>query len=255
MARVFALAVCLCALAGCASNGDPSKSRVERPRPAEGVLGAGIAGAARPVLDSETALRNFREAVARVEPVAEALCREMKGAEPGFPCDVRIVVDRRVDVPPNAFQTFDEAGRPTILFNVPFIATARNQDEVAFVFGHEMGHLIGEHLAKLRDGPDPRARLAEVAVAGSGEAATSGQAPAGAAGGAHGRLTYRQSYELEADLIGAEIAERAGYDPELGILVIARHTALPDDAPARDARRTHPATAERIAAIESRRGS
>jgi predicted Zn-dependent protease len=36
------------------------------------------------------------------------------------------------------------------------------------------------------------------------------------------RARYSQSYELEADVVGAFIAARAGYDPELGARVFTR---------------------------------
>lgn len=230
MLRFSVLALCACGLAGCAGDGTL----------AEGAGGESLALEAaaeaptpiRPILDADAALRNFRQAVERAEPVAEALCRERKAGDPGFPCDIQVMVDRRVDVQPNAFQTFDEAGRPVILFNVPFIATARNQAEIAFVLGHEMGHLMGGHLEKL------------LRHDSKGERAGSAQAV----------LFDRKRLELEADLVGAHVTRLAGYDPVLGARVLALHGGAGKAAETGAARPTHPDSAERIAAIAAASG-
>lgn len=198
---------------------------------------AAAGGTMRPTPADRAAARNFREAVARVKPVAETFCRERMAQDPTFPCDVRVGIDSRAGIGPNAFQTVDNAGEPIILFNMALVMTAQNQDELAFVFGHEMGHLLGGHIHRLLYGEVP-----EVAMSG---------ATCGAAGAARdpGPLTTRQEFEREADLIGAQITGRAGYDPALGVRILAR---LEEGATAGACREgTHLPSADRIEAVFS----
>jgi len=86
---------------------------------------------------------SFAEVAARIEPVAEALCRERAQV---LNCDFRVVIDLRPEPMPNAFQTVDRAGRPILGFNAALIALARNPDELAFVMGHEAAHHIEGHI-------------------------------------------------------------------------------------------------------------
>ena len=71
-------------------------------------------------------------------------------------------------------------------------------------------------------------------------------------GASLGGRAYSQSYELEADTLGAYIAARAGYDPERGARIFARPgwpaaagCCRPIPAP-RSARRPSAATAAEI---------
>jgi Zn-dependent protease with chaperone function len=94
-------------------------------------------------ITSRNAADNFIMVVRRVEPVAEQMCRERT---PRANCDFLVVVDDRPGQPPNAFQTLDRNGRPVIGFTLALLADARNQDELAFVFGHEAAHHIAGHI-------------------------------------------------------------------------------------------------------------
>ena len=64
-------------------------------------------------------------------------------------------------------------------------------------------------------------------------------------GASLGGRVYSQGYELEADQLGAYIAARAGYDPELGARVFAR----PVLAGGGGLLSTHPASAQRQAVV------
>ena len=97
---------------------------------------------------ANAAARRFISVVETVEPVAEAECRKRTS---NWPCDFRIVVDDRPDQPPNAFQTEDNLGRPIIAFTLALILSVRNDDELAFVMGHEASHHILKHLEKTRE--------------------------------------------------------------------------------------------------------
>lgn len=188
-----------------------------------------------------TAARTFIAVVERVEPVAEAYCRERR---PDLNCDFRIVIDDRAGAPPNAFHTLDrQTGQPLIGFTLSLIADARNADELAFVLGHEAAHHIAGHIPRARD----------TAMAGAlilGTLAAMGGADAGAirsaqnVGASVGARTYSRDFELEADALGTVIAFRAGYDPERGAGFFGR---LPD--PGNRFLGSHPPNAQRVGVV------
>jgi predicted Zn-dependent protease len=93
---------------------------------------------------------------------------------------------------------------------------ARNQDQLAAVIGHEIGHVTARHA-------NERVSTAMVTQTGVGIA----QAAAGAAGGATGQavgllgagatmgviLPFNRKQESEADIIGMDLMADAGFDP------------------------------------------
>ena len=186
-------------------------------------------------LDPRTAARNFATVVARMEPVVESECRVRLGGN----CDFQIIVDTSPGAPPNAFQTRDEAGRPIIAFTVPLIAMARNQDELAFVMGHEAAHHILDHIPRQR-----QTAILGAAVFGAMTAASGGDPTAIKSaqdvGAALGARTYSKDFELEADQLGTILAWNAGFDPERGAFFFER---LPD--PGNRFLGTHPPNAAR----------
>lgn len=184
--------------------------------------------------------QGFADVVARVEPVAEAECRRLR---PGQNCDFRIIVDSRPDLPPNAYQTLDDTGRPIIGFTQGLIRAARNTDELAFVMGHEAAHHIAGHI------PRAQANAAAGAVVFAGLAVlTGGDASAVRSaqeiGAAVGARAYSKDFELEADALGTVITARAGFDPVRGAEFFNR---IPD--PGDRFLGTHPPNAERIAIV------
>ena len=74
------------------------------------------------------------------------------------------------------------------------------------------------------------------------------------AGAAVGGIAYSQTYELEADMLGAYIAEAAGYDAEQGSLIFARREgggtgAMPGASNAMSLWSTHPSSPQRVATV------
>jgi predicted Zn-dependent protease len=182
----------------------------------------------------------FVSVVSRVEPVAEALCRQ-RSAEVN--CDIRIVVDDRPGQPPNAFQTVDRTGRPIVGFTIALIADTRNADEIAFVMGHEAAHHLLNHIPKRQQSAAGAAMLAG-ALARANGADAEGIRQAQAFGAEVGARSYSKEFELEADALGAEIALMAGYDPIRGAAFFSR---LPD--PGDRFLGSHPPNAERQAQV------
>lgn len=188
----------------------------------------------------QRAADNFIAVVERVEPVAERICR---AEAPGLACDYQIVVDSRAEIPPNAYQTVDRTGRPIIAFTTSLIAEARNQDELAFILGHEAAHHIAGHLPRQRESAMRGAVLAG-ALASLGGAGADAVRRAQNIGASVGARTYSKDFELEADALGTIIAFRAGYDPEHGAEYFSR---IQD--PGNMFLGTHPANAERVQTV------
>ncbi|WP_089885058.1 M48 family metallopeptidase [Citreimonas salinaria] len=211
-------------------------------------------------LSDQQAVAQFRQVVSRVEPVAERFCKQETADRENFDCDIQIVVDTSMEGR-NAYQTYNDAGKPVVGFTIPMIADARNPDELAFVLGHEMGHHIGQHSHKQQ----------QQAVAGAlilGALTAYGQASATAAnpyrytgndqrdmqnsielGAGVGQMAYSQTYELESDVIGTAITKAAGYDPVKG----ARFFARPEGKRTANGRLsfwgTHPPDEKRLATV------
>lgn len=199
-------------------------------------------GQVGPMLSPAQAAQNFAAVVSRVEPVAEAICRERTR---GVLCDLQIVIDDRPGEPPNAYQTLDASGQPVVAFTVALIADARNPDELAFVMGHEASHHIAGHIPRQQENGLRGALLAGVLASVSGaDAATAQQLQN--IGATVSARSYSKGYELEADALGAEITMRAGYDPVLGAGFFNR---LPD--PGDEFLGSHPPNAERQAQVRA----
>ena len=225
------------------------------------VLTAGLAGCVQPVVYAPSripvalpqvqpiaggrlapteAARNFLTVVQRVEPVAEAYCRQVGRVSN---CDFRIVIDDRPGQGMNAFQTVDGQGRPLLGFSIALIAEARNADELAFVMGHEAAHHIRGHIPKAQQSAATAAVLAGMIAAASG-AGQAGIDQAQQIGAGVGARSYSKEFELQADALGTEIAFDAGYDPVRGSAYFDR---LPD--PGDEFLGSHPPNAQRKSTV------
>lgn len=191
---------------------------------------------------SPQGLADFRAVVARVEPVAERQCRELK---PGLNCDFNIIVDDRAGQPPNAYQTYDKSGRPVIAFTTALMREMLNRDELAFALSHEAAHHIRGHIDQTRTSATTGAVLG--AVLGSLAGLDSqGVDLISDIGGTVGARRYSKGFELEADSLGARIAARAGYDPVRGVLYF-QDASDPGD----QFLGTHPPNADRIRTVRA----
>jgi predicted Zn-dependent protease len=119
-------------------------------------------------------------------------------------------------------------------------------DEVAMIMGHEIAHALREH-ARERVAKTNLAKYGAVAVqVFLGDAA--GQLAQ--VGGGLYSLKFGRNDETEADLIGMEIAARAGYDPRAGISLWEKMSKAGKGQPPQWLS-THPSHATRINTIRS----
>jgi predicted Zn-dependent protease len=123
-----------------------------------------------------------------------------------------------------------------------------SDDEVAMIMGHEMAHALREH-ARERMGKQTATRgLIELgsAVFGLGGLARSGLD----IGGQLLTLKYGRDDESEADLVGMELAARAGYNPRAGVSLWQKMAEASKGAPPQFLS-THPSSSTRIQDIEA----
>jgi predicted Zn-dependent protease len=122
-----------------------------------------------------------------------------------------------------------------------------NDDEVAMIMGHEAAHALREH-ARERMGKTMATRGAvEIgsALLGLGSIGRS----VADMGGQLLTLKFSREDESEADLIGIELAARAGYDPHAGVTLWQKMAEASKGAPPQFMS-THPSGPTRIHDIE-----
>jgi predicted Zn-dependent protease len=120
-------------------------------------------------------------------------------------------------------------------------------DEVAMVMGHEIAHALREHA---------RERLGKAAAANGvgilAQVLGAGQFTQAAIGGGSNllMLNYGREDESESDLIGMELAARAGFNPQAGVSLWQKMGAASKGAPPQFLS-THPSGPTRIADMQN----
>lgn len=193
----------------------------------------------RSAADGESRYRSLSRAM---EPRIERTCRQYHANKRASFCDFQFKLNRDTRQAPNAFQSLDNQGRPVITFNINLLRSMANNDEIAFVIGHEAGHQIASHLIQARG------NIQAGAAAGSILAGIIGADPQIGAdlGGFIGSRAYSKEFELEADTIGTHIAYSAGYSPIKGIGYFQRTQTGSSAVLA-----THPPSNDRIRRVQN----
>ncbi len=104
-----------------------------------------------------------------------------------------------------------------------------SDDEVAMVMGHEMTHALREH-GRSQIGKEVATQAGIGLLAGLFGWGNTGRQMAGM-GGRLLSLKYSRDDETEADLIGLELAARAGYDPQSALSLWRKMEAASKGAP------------------------
>src|SRR6185369_1376809 len=135
------------------------------------------------------------------------------------------------------------------------LARAANDDELAGVLAHEIGHVSGHHIVRQqRDGQiwNYAALLGVLLSAVNPVLGAAGVAAAQTA-----QLKYSRDFEQEADFLGLRYATEAGYDPHaLGSFfkaLLAEQRINPAGVPAYML--SHPITEDRIAHVDTMIGA
>ena len=119
-------------------------------------------------------------------------------------------------------------------------------DEVAMVMGHEIAHALREH-AREQAGKNTLTKIGAVSLS----IATGGKYDGLVSAGANLlSLKFSRSDESDADLVGLDIAARAGYDPRAGVTLWQKMSAASKGAPPQWLS-THPSGPSRIKEIQA----
>jgi Zn-dependent protease with chaperone function len=119
-------------------------------------------------------------------------------------------------------------------------------DEVAMVMGHEIAHALREHARERM----AKSQLTNLGANILGELVAGGRyAGAFQMGGDLLSLKFSRDDESEADIVGLDLAARAGFDPRAGVSLWQKMAAANSRAPL-EFLSTHPAGEHRIKEIE-----
>ena len=120
--------------------------------------------------------------------------------------------------------------------------------EVSMIMGHEMTHALREH-AREQMGKQQATGLGIAALSAIFRLGQVGQQVAGISGQMLG-LKYSRDDETEADLIGLELAARAGYDPQAAISLWTKMENLASNGAPPALLSDHPSNPDRMSTIE-----
>lgn len=210
--------------------------------------------------------------------IGESIMRDIRLREPSYIDDVEVTAylntlgARLSAAMPEAGQSFEFfALRDATLnaFALPggyigvhsgLILAAQSESELAGVLSHEIAHVTQKHLARLM-GKQNQAQMTQwlaiaVAILAARSSSDVSQAAmaTGAAAGVQTMLNYSRDFEREADRIGIQTLDRAGFDVRGMASFFERMQKFgrlyENNAPGY--LRTHPLTIERISDMENR---
>jgi len=144
--------------------------------------------------------------------------------------------------------------------NTGLILMAQSESELASVLGHEIAHVTQHHIARMVAGQKVDTLTAMAALAVAILAARSNPQASQAAmigmqaGAIQRQLNFTRIHEREADRIGLDTLQKAGFDPHAMPIFFERlqksTRLLDNNIPSY--LRTHPVTSERIADVANR---
>ena len=158
------------------------------------------------------------------------------------------------DASPNAFAL--PGGKVGV--NTGIFTVAKNQDQLAAVIAHEIGHVISRH----HDERITRQMGAQTGLGilgaligsryGQGAANTVGQVGGAAAQGLI-LLPNNRTQETEADVVGQQLMARAGFDPRQAVN-LWQNMAAASSSRAPEFLSTHPDPQSRLSELQARAG-
>lgn len=129
------------------------------------------------------------------------------------------------------------------------LEVTENQDQLAAIMGHEVGHVIAEHSNERLSSNQAASgvqQLAGVLLGGQDEQVQTYSKAALGVGLQYGVLMpYGRTHEKEADIIGQELMAQSGFKPEAAVDLWHNMAKLNDSAPM-EFLSTHPSNETRI---------
>ena len=211
--------------------------------------------------------------------IGENIMREIRAKEPSYLDDPEIndylneIGSRLVAAVPGARQDFEffAVRDPTInAFALPggfvgvhtgLLTTADSESEVASVLGHEIAHVTQRHIARMLGQqqtmqlPGLVAMVAALLLGRSRPDLAQGAIMAAQGAMVSTQLAYTRDYEREADRIGFQTLDKAGFDVRAMASFfekMQRGTRVMDDGTVPGYLRSHPVTTERITDAQAR---
>lgn len=177
---------------------------------------------------------------AMVDAVGEKLVTNSVASESPYQFDFHLLAD------PNTINAFALPGGQVFITYALF-SQLENEDQLAGVLGHEIGHVVGRHSAdRISKQGLTQGILSGVAVGSESQSAT--QMAAVIANVVN--MKYGRDDELESDNLGVKFMIQAGYKPEemIGVMEILKSAAGPNNVP--EFQSTHPDPENRIQKIQ-----
>jgi predicted Zn-dependent protease len=124
------------------------------------------------------------------------------------------------------------------------LKVAENQNQLAAVLGHEVGHVLAQH-GNERMSQQQLTNVALAAAAGSGYVDPYSMQALGLGAQVGILLPYSRTHESEADIIGLDLMAKAGFDPRQSVQLWKNMAKAGGGAPP-EFLSTHPASSTRI---------
>lgn len=213
------------------------------------LMAVSFALTARPVL-AQAILRD-----AETEAFLNDIARPVIEAAELRPENVQVILIHDKEI--NAFV----AGGQAVYIHSGLIQAADNANEVQGVIAHELGHITGGHIIRMDEGVKQATGimiltmvLGALAMAAGGGEAGAGIMAAGQQAAMGKFLAFTRTQESSADQAGASFLNKAGISGKGSLSFFRKlqnqelRLAVPQNDPYS---RTHPLTADRMAALES----
>lgn len=182
-----------------------------------------------------------QRAQAYVKQVGHKIVDRSVVSKSGYEFDFHLLAD------PNVVNAFALPGGQ-IFITLALFSKLQNEDQLAGIWGHEIGHVIARHGSErmAKDELIQGVTGAAVIAAGDYNSAQGIQMIAGMIG-----LKYGREQELESDDLGVRFMYEAGYDPNhmIEVMKILKAAGGPNRAP--EFQSTHPDPENRIEKIQA----